>query len=69
MKEKIWGLLVHLSVDYSPAQKWHDAPLCAHFDEEVWHDCVEKFCYRHFAQKSEFQYGINDHKYYGFTIC
>ena len=41
MKEKIWGLLVHLSMDFSPAKKWHDAPLSEHFNEEVWHDCIE----------------------------
>ena len=42
MKEKIWGLLVHLSMGFSPAKKWKDAPLSEHFDEEVWRDCIEK---------------------------
>lgn len=38
----IRGLLVHLSMGFSPAKKWKDAPLSEHFDEEVWRDCIEK---------------------------
>lgn len=42
MKEKLWGLLVHLSMDFSASKKWKDLPLSEHFDKELWADCVDR---------------------------
>ncbi len=44
MKEKIWGLLVHLSGSFSGMayKKWLAKPLAEYFDEEMWHEVVDK---------------------------
>ena len=44
MKEKNWGLLVHLSGSFSGMayKKWLAKPLAEYFDEEMWHEVVDK---------------------------
>ncbi|MBE6567380.1 MAG: hypothetical protein E7657_01835 [Ruminococcaceae bacterium] len=44
MKEKIWALLVHLSGSFSGTayKKWLAKPLAEYFDEEMWHEVVDK---------------------------
>ena len=43
MKEKIWGLLVHLSGSFSGGgyAKWQSLPLTEYFDESLWRDVVD----------------------------
>ena len=44
MKEKIWALMVHLSGSFSGMayKKWLAKPLAEYFDEEMWHEVVDK---------------------------
>ncbi len=42
MENKIWGLLVHLSMDFAYKKNYREVPLSDYFDEEVWQDCIEK---------------------------
>lgn len=40
MKEKLWGILVHLSRDMWIG-KQNDQPLCASFDEDMWNEIID----------------------------
>ena len=44
MQDKIWGMMVHLSGDFSGGnyKKWMATPLNEYFDEDMWHSLVDR---------------------------